>query len=298
MIFTFYSYKGGVGRSMALANVAEWFYQSGARVLMIDWDLEAPGLESFFYQTEPELDVVRERKGLLDLLLEYRQQYALALRNTDGANGESPHAVAVSNLMPLEKWMHPVHPPTDGSGGRALWLLTAGQRHGRFADYAEAVAEFDWTGFYADYDGSVFFEWLRIQVAPVFQGHRLIDRGFSDVVLIDSRTGATEMGGVCTQQLADVVVAFTAPNLQNLLGVKTMAEAFRRPEIVEARGGKPDVVIVPSRVDTSELESRDRFEQRLRAMESQFMPEILKSLKRSFWDLKFRTSRNSRTKRR
>ena len=47
MIFTFYSYKGGVGRFMALANVAEWFYLQGARVLMIDWDLEAPGLESF-----------------------------------------------------------------------------------------------------------------------------------------------------------------------------------------------------------------------------------------------------------
>ncbi len=32
MIFTFYSYKGGVGRSMALANVAEWLYLQGLRV--------------------------------------------------------------------------------------------------------------------------------------------------------------------------------------------------------------------------------------------------------------------------
>ncbi len=31
MILTFYSYKGGVGRSMALANVAECLYQRGAR---------------------------------------------------------------------------------------------------------------------------------------------------------------------------------------------------------------------------------------------------------------------------
>src|SRR5581483_1372004 len=48
MIFTFYSFKGGVGRSMTLANVAEVFYARGLRVLMIDFDLEAPGLERYF----------------------------------------------------------------------------------------------------------------------------------------------------------------------------------------------------------------------------------------------------------
>ena len=40
MIFTFYSYKGGAGRSMALANVAQWFYQQGLRVVIIDWNME------------------------------------------------------------------------------------------------------------------------------------------------------------------------------------------------------------------------------------------------------------------
>ena len=47
MIYTFYSYKGGVGRTMALANIAELFYQSGKKVLMVDWDLEAPWTRSF-----------------------------------------------------------------------------------------------------------------------------------------------------------------------------------------------------------------------------------------------------------
>jgi cellulose biosynthesis protein BcsQ len=44
VICTFYSYKGGVGRSMALANAAHILAQFGLRVLMIDFDLEAPGL--------------------------------------------------------------------------------------------------------------------------------------------------------------------------------------------------------------------------------------------------------------
>jgi len=42
-IITFYSYKGGTGRSMALANIAWILASNGKRVLIIDWDLEAPG---------------------------------------------------------------------------------------------------------------------------------------------------------------------------------------------------------------------------------------------------------------
>jgi MinD-like ATPase involved in chromosome partitioning or flagellar assembly len=47
MIYTFYSFKGSVGRSMALANIAELFYRRGLKVLMVDFDLEAPGLERY-----------------------------------------------------------------------------------------------------------------------------------------------------------------------------------------------------------------------------------------------------------
>src|SRR5437016_1288362 len=41
---TFYSFKGGVGRTMALLNAACILAGRGRRVLMIDFDLEAPGL--------------------------------------------------------------------------------------------------------------------------------------------------------------------------------------------------------------------------------------------------------------
>jgi MinD-like ATPase involved in chromosome partitioning or flagellar assembly len=47
LVYTFYSYKGGVGRTMALANVAALLSRS-SRVLVIDWDLEAPGVRGFF----------------------------------------------------------------------------------------------------------------------------------------------------------------------------------------------------------------------------------------------------------
>ena len=47
-VVTFYSYKGGVGRSFALANVGTLLGRWGFRVLCIDWDLEAPGLPHYF----------------------------------------------------------------------------------------------------------------------------------------------------------------------------------------------------------------------------------------------------------
>lgn len=47
-VFTFYSYKGGVGRSFTLANVAVLLARWGNRVLCLDWDLEAPGLSDYF----------------------------------------------------------------------------------------------------------------------------------------------------------------------------------------------------------------------------------------------------------
>jgi len=47
-IVTFYSFKGGVGRSLAVANIAAILAQWGSRVLVVDWDIEAPGLNHYF----------------------------------------------------------------------------------------------------------------------------------------------------------------------------------------------------------------------------------------------------------
>src|SRR3954454_5918784 len=47
-VFTFYSYKGGVGRSFTLANIAVLLARWGHRVLCLDWDLEAPRLRASF----------------------------------------------------------------------------------------------------------------------------------------------------------------------------------------------------------------------------------------------------------
>ena len=49
---TFYSYKGGVGRTLALSNIANKLSEFGKKVCIIDFDLEAPGLHIKFQKTE------------------------------------------------------------------------------------------------------------------------------------------------------------------------------------------------------------------------------------------------------
>jgi Mrp family chromosome partitioning ATPase len=45
---TFYSYKGGVGRSLLLAKAALFLASRGKRVVALDFDFEAPGLHYKF----------------------------------------------------------------------------------------------------------------------------------------------------------------------------------------------------------------------------------------------------------
>ena len=69
-IITFYSYKGGTGRSMALANIAWLLASGGQNVLVVDWDLEAPGLHRYFSPFLLDKDLA-DTDGLINLVDRY-----------------------------------------------------------------------------------------------------------------------------------------------------------------------------------------------------------------------------------
>jgi len=234
MIFTFYSYKGGVGRSMALANIAELFYRSGQRVLMVDWDLEAPGLERYFFD-EPE--PILENLGLIDMLLDYKAKMAQNLPE------EAP-----LELDNVDKYIIDVYPKSSRDG--RLFLLIAGRRSDDYlTDYARTVLSFDWQDFYDNWEGEIYFEWLRDQFESL-----------ADVILIDSRTGVTEISGICTYQMANVVLMFCAANWQSLNGTRSMAQNLRDPRVMKLRGGRPlHILVVPARVEHTESTQLDKF---------------------------------------
>ena len=62
-------------------------------------------------------------------------------------------------------------------------------------------------------------------------------------MLIDSRTGLSEIGGIATHQLADIVVLVFNLNQQNLAGAKRVFESIQKKAPL-----KPDIILVASPV--------------------------------------------------
>jgi MinD-like ATPase involved in chromosome partitioning or flagellar assembly len=183
-VVTFYSYKGGVGRSMALANIAVLLSQEGRRVLVIDWDLEAPGLERYFQYFQ----VIPSGPGLLPLL-------------TDGMNSGGSY----------RDYTWTIEIPS----GEPITFLPSGREQDP-AGYSRQLEGLDWTRFFKR-GGGDYLEELR----------RVWKKDF-DTVLIDSRTGLSDTGGVCTIQLPDVVVVMFTANEQSMLGARDVMRYARK----------------------------------------------------------------------
>jgi hypothetical protein len=82
---TFYSFKGGVGRSMALINTAGILAgHRGFRVLVLDLDLEAPGL-TYLDPESPDATKV-QRQGELPLQLGFVDLITDALERGEAAD--------------------------------------------------------------------------------------------------------------------------------------------------------------------------------------------------------------------
>lgn len=188
-VITFYSYKGGVGRSFTMANIAVLLARWGYRVLAIDWDLEAPGLHHYFGPSLAE----QPSGGVVDIAHDFRA----------GRTTARKYAVRVE---------------VDGG---AFSLLAAGRlTGGRLAGaaYAQQLQMIDWEELY-EQGFAAFLETCRAEWTAEY-----------DFVLIDSRTGVSDIAGICTAQLPDrLVVVFTAndQNLDDVVGIVERADKAR-----------------------------------------------------------------------
>ena len=214
-VTTFYSFKGGVGRTMALVNAAVELARRGRRVLTVDFDLEAPGLDTF--------DIFPSKNripGIIDFVREYL------------VSGQAPE---------VGKFV--VKSPDFGDSGGGLWVMPSGAQK---ETYAADFSQIDWGELYEKRDGYLLFEDLKVQWEHVIR---------PDYVLIDSRTGHTDTGGICTRQLPDAVAIFFFPNEQNLRGLTKVVRDIRS-ETSEARKKKIDLHFVMSNVP--DLDDEDK----------------------------------------
>jgi len=230
-IISFYSYKGGVGRSMAVANVgfalSTWHKAAGKRVLLIDWDLEAPGL--YAYLEEETRTNLRSAEGILD--------YFEALRK--GLNPSTygrllEERSTLEEIVPLSRYV--VANIRD-----SLNLMTAGKHS---PSYLKRVAEFDWAEFWDKYPAAVhaFRELLASRYT---------------FVLVDSRTGYGDTAGLCSSVLPEKLVMVFSLNTQNLDSVTEIATrsvAFRtRSDDIRPLAVFP----LASRIEIAQVRERD-----------------------------------------
>lgn len=188
-VITFYSYKGGVGRTQTLANVAVCLATWGHRVLCIDWDLEAPGLHLYFKDRSQSAT----SPGLADLIGDFER-------------GETID------------WHDYVRPVEAG-----ITMMSAGRQNAR---YQARVQDLKWDDLY-ERDLGYFLEKLREEWTSNF-----------DFVLIDSRTGISDVGGICAVQLPDIVVLMFTANEQSFKGVMKVADSAKaqRSKLPVSRG--------------------------------------------------------------
>ncbi|MER6914693.1 FxSxx-COOH system tetratricopeptide repeat protein [Streptomyces sp. NPDC000594] len=232
-IVTFYSYKGGTGRTMALANTAWILAANGQRVLAVDWDLEAPGLHRFFH---PFLDpsTLGATTGVIDLITEY----AWAAITPDTGRRDDWH-VDYARIQPHAVSLAPESLGWRFPGGGTLDFVSAGRQN---REYSATVSTFDWDNFYDRLGGGLFFDALRDDMKAHY-----------DYVLIDSRTGLSDIADICTVHLPDILVDCFTLSDQSIDGAAAVAR-----QIDERYGGRGiRIYPVPMRIDEGEKEKAD-----------------------------------------
>lgn len=240
-VITFYSYKGGTGRSMALANVACLLAKQsiGSKgVLMIDWDLEAPGLHRFFRNNlqdflgeSASLDLaLKKQQGLIDLFYKLDENFKSI--NLDIGDEEVLFRNIFNNIK-LSQFVIKTDIPS-------LYLLTAGQLDDA---YRSKVRDFQWETLYNK------APWLIRFLAE------LLSKQY-EYILIDSRTGLTDISGICTKVMPEKLVVVFTPNRQSICGVIDLAK-----RVISYRSKSDDlrplmIYPLPSRVESAEPELR------------------------------------------
>ena len=192
----FFSIKGGVGRSTALAATAWRLAQSGKRVLVLDLDLESPGLSSALLRSERQ-----PVYGITDWLVEDLVENGDAVFDGMVATSDLSHdgeihvvpAHGVDHGEYIAKLSRVWMPKLKADGTREIWSARLLR----------------------------LLEMLEARVQP-------------DVVLIDSRSGIDEIASACiTDMGAHLILLFALEGEQTWNGYRMLFEQWQRAHVAE-----------------------------------------------------------------
>jgi hypothetical protein len=253
-IVTFYSYKGGTGRTMALANTAWILASNGKKVLVVDWDLDSPGLNKFYH---PFLDpaMISGAPGVIDLI----NDFAWTATNPGDrpADWHVPHSRITRLAVPVS-WSH-------FPGGGRLDFVSAGRQN---RDYATTLTETDWDNFYERLGGGQFFDAMRDDMKANY-----------DYTLIDSRTGLSDIAAICTGHFPDILVDCFTLSDQSIEGAASVAHDIAD----RSRSRNIRILPVPMRIDDGEKEKLDAGRARARFLFDRFPRGLSEDEANRYW---------------
>ena len=205
---TFYSYKGGVGRTSALINAAVMRALQGNRVLIVDFDLEAPGISPYLRKLDPAYQ--DHQLGLVEYLHD---------------------AIYTPDVPSLRERAIDLTACLRSTNGGTLWALGAG--NAKDPHYTSKLERLKWREIFESQSGELLIKNMKAQIISEFKE--------PDYVFVDSRTGITETGGVCTRYLADSLVILSSLNVQNVQGTSLIHRDLQqdKPEIILAASNVP-----------------------------------------------------------
>jgi tetratricopeptide (TPR) repeat protein len=225
---TFYSYKGGVGRSMALVNIACLAERDNKKILLVDCDLEAPGLHQFF-----KADA--EKKGFVDLITD-----AIEWIKEEENNDEKGYLYFLSEQMENYIVKDVKHVIKDGKPeptevNLSIDLVKAG-RFGK--EYSQKLNNIAWMDFYKK--APAFFRTFAYYLEREY-----------DYIFVDARTGLADTSGICTMLMPQKLVLVFALNNQNINGVIDVAGQAVDYRFSSNDHRLLDIYPLPSRIENS-----------------------------------------------
>ena len=210
--FVFFGLKGGVGRSTALSMVAWHLAQQGKKVLIIDLDLESPGLGNMLLPVRQDL----REDG--DTALPGWPDFGLTDWFVEDAVGQADAALIRSMIQPS---------PLNVEGrGEIVVVPAAGGQYTQ--DYVSKLSRA-----YADLpdregNAEVFGDRLGRAIAQVEAQVK------PDVVLLDSRAGIHHISAVALTRLDAFCYLFASDSEQTWAGYKALFSHWAvKPETIK-----------------------------------------------------------------
>ncbi|GGD76099.1 hypothetical protein GCM10011514_45070 [Emticicia aquatilis] len=232
-ILTFYSYKGGMGRTTTLTSYAlDLAINHNKKVCIIDCDFEAPGYLNFFNLGNNEILKSGTKNGIVEYLTDYNFQKDIDINDYIITLTES-HEKRLKNLFII-----PAGNLSETSIGNDNQNYTTHRDH-----YLEGLSRIDLANEANIINGfESLFEKINSTIKP-------------DIILIDSRTGFNDIFGVTALILSDLIVGFFGSSEQTKPGLRFILDRFYDLKIKFER--KTELILVNSILPDNEKMSND-----------------------------------------